>query len=197
MKKLEILQAKEAKLFSEFRSDIANEKIFEDYKDVQAQIKAIKDKEALKTFKSKIDTHNEVRKVYNEIIEDVCNVIDVYPSSLTTQGGTIRKTLLDLLPKHEKVRYCGPRHHFNGKEDLRIFINLDNRTSEDFTIYHNRQEDKYQRSKHEILDFNAELKKAKKYDKEFKNLKAKYETLENPHSMFKEFISPYKTEIRY
>ena len=134
-------------------------------------------------FREAIESTNKAHKKFNSLETKICEVLNNYKEDYTTTNGSIRKSLLNLLPQEENLSYY--IRHDNLELNYRIGHNHYS------TIFYKYQ-GVYTPTNHYIRDFDKEFKKAEKYLEEWKKLSIKHACMEADPT-FREFMKNNNT----
>lgn len=129
------------------------------YIDISERYDRQKRIEAFEEFKLSIELRNEYYEFMNSILPSILDVLNNYKETLSTNDGSIRKSLLKLLPIDDKISY-----YVRNDRTFEIYYSS-GIFSESYVIY------KYYDNCHEQpfakIDFEAEYKKANDYLAEY------------------------------
>lgn len=129
-------------------------------------------------FREKIENINKAHKKFNSLESKICEVLNNYKEDYTTTNGSIRKSLLNQLPKEDNISYY--IRHNNLELNYLIGYKLYS------TVFYKYQGE-YTPTDHVIRNFDKAFKKAEKYLREWKKLEEKYESME-ADAIFREFM---------
>lgn len=134
-------------------------------------------------FRETIENTNKAHKKFNSLETKICEVLNNYKEDYTTTNGSIRKSLLNLLPQEENISYY--IRHDNLELNYRI-------GHKHYSTIFYKYQGVYTPTNHYISHFDKEFKKAVKYLEEWKKLEEKYESMEADPT-FREFMKNNNT----
>ena len=161
--KIEALRETQNSLITNFRKDRSDEKLMDEYRSLDAQIKELEKEENLQNLKKKIDNFNEA----NEEVKKIVPILIEYKENILKVGGGHTKKFDNFLKSIESnfSIYAVKRYSFS--DEIEIILQHKNRN--DFKLYFENGNYKFYES--ENIDFNTVVEARKQHNQLLDELK--------------------------